>query len=645
MNEKAYTVKEAAKLLGYSTNTIYGYLKSKEIKSVRVGRGKIRIPARELEKFVPETSEVAVKATYIPEASLVLPPPRPGRSLADLAGETPWHIIKLWLAERVGLPRLFDWFVALSSIILGLSMFLYNRQLDYLIAGNLSDWFLPIRLTLIIAGFGLILADMIQEEFTIYENLNNLFRIILMVVYAWLAYIQMRMGDMDGLIINGLFAFTILIESIFNVYSSTAYMIYVEGIVIGTVLAFRYFPATSGLSSISAQIYRFIDGYSWILNGIALLIILALFWGYFTSRRSLKIMLGLSGVLLVFLSAHYASESYWSRSFFVLIAAMIGMILPFWEEFKVKCEYDRTLVFRMFGTIIMAFSLAVVLIGIVQSILMRSTMTNLIEKVDYGKIITDETVTGSFSALEGLSENELFQDALERKDEDDLVSFSSALFKNFINFNNITVTDVSGQVIAIYPFIGTETKLNFARQNFFNEVVGGKQNYFSTQLEPYQYDSANSVIVGVPVIGSDGTVIGGVFASYNLAVLNDKLQEIAVESEGQYFGVLDADGIWVINKNVELVNKKVLETDIAYLAWLNRRGVVVGYNGLGRYSIVTLSRANEVDWTSMVAQPVFSALDISKSGLTTVMFLLFITAGIVAYSYVFARRGEGGETI
>ena len=229
MNEKVYTVKEAARLLGYSTNTVYAHLRSGEIKSVRVGRGKFRIPASELSKFEGvsdmerKSVEEGVVEWAVEPAPLVLPTPRPGRSLADLAGESPWHVIKLWLAERVGLPRLFDWFTGLASIVLGLSMFLYNRQLDSLIGGNLAEWFWPLRLALIIAGFGLILADMIQEEFTLYRHLNNVFRVILVVVYFFLTYLSVRMGDADGVIINGLFGAVILLEAVFDLSSTVSY--------------------------------------------------------------------------------------------------------------------------------------------------------------------------------------------------------------------------------------------------------------------------------------------------------------------------------------------------------------------------------------------------------------------------------------
>ena len=53
--EKTYSVKEASKLLGYSTNSVYSFLKDGDIKSVRIGKGKFRIPQSEIDKFLGGT--------------------------------------------------------------------------------------------------------------------------------------------------------------------------------------------------------------------------------------------------------------------------------------------------------------------------------------------------------------------------------------------------------------------------------------------------------------------------------------------------------------------------------------------------------------------------------------------------------------
>ncbi|KKT83268.1 MAG: hypothetical protein UW80_C0018G0019 [Microgenomates group bacterium GW2011_GWC1_44_9] len=140
-------VNEAARLLGYSRNSIYGFLKDGDIKSVRIGKGKFRIPQSEIDRFVGggeksvdyarddmaekmenkrmvERVVAKSKEDFQPEAQgpLILPNPRPGKSLEELSGEPPLYTLRLWFEERVNIPRLFDWFIGLSSIILGFNL-------------------------------------------------------------------------------------------------------------------------------------------------------------------------------------------------------------------------------------------------------------------------------------------------------------------------------------------------------------------------------------------------------------------------------------------------------------------------------------------------------------------------------------------
>ncbi len=71
-NPKLYTVKEAAKIVGVSTNTLYKYLDEDRIHAARGSaiQGRFRIPESALEEFLgvklsqPESTEPAVGATF-----------------------------------------------------------------------------------------------------------------------------------------------------------------------------------------------------------------------------------------------------------------------------------------------------------------------------------------------------------------------------------------------------------------------------------------------------------------------------------------------------------------------------------------------------------------------------------------------------
>ncbi len=89
---KLYTVKEAAKIVGVSTNTLYKYLDEDRIHAARGSaiQGRFRIPEAALEEFLgvklsqPETIEPAVGATFTVARDIVEIEPSVEESLGQV---------------------------------------------------------------------------------------------------------------------------------------------------------------------------------------------------------------------------------------------------------------------------------------------------------------------------------------------------------------------------------------------------------------------------------------------------------------------------------------------------------------------------------------------------------------------------------
>lgn len=62
--KRYYSVKEAARLLNFSTNTIYSYLETGKLSAKRIGRGRFKIPFDELAPYVNSTS--SAQSPFIP---------------------------------------------------------------------------------------------------------------------------------------------------------------------------------------------------------------------------------------------------------------------------------------------------------------------------------------------------------------------------------------------------------------------------------------------------------------------------------------------------------------------------------------------------------------------------------------------------
>ena len=659
--EKTYSVNEAARLLGYSRNSIYGFLKDGDIKSVRIGKGKFRIPQSEIDRFVGggeksvdyarddmaekmenkrmvERVVAKSKEDFQPEAQgpLILPNPRPGKSLEELSGEPPLYTLRLWFEERVNIPRLFDWFIGLSSIILGISMFLHSKQVDLLLVGRFSIWFTPIRLALILSGLGLIVADMIQEEYLRYRNLSNYFRIVLFVTYLGLSWILFQGNDIDGFLIYGLFSLAILLEAATEVRSSTAYALYIQGLFLGTALIFLFYPANYSLSPIAGGLFTLLNGFKWVYVLFVIAFSLIILFGLLWDRKVLKMASGFCGILLTLLALHYANNNYWDRAFFVLLAGMIGMILPFWETFKHKFEIDRPMVFRMFGIVLMFFSLVVVLISITQSILMKDANRNLAEKADFGRITVENAVIGGFSALDGIAQNPLFQAAFKKGDLQGMDSFTKAIFKNTNDLGVVIVLNEAGVAVSSYPFSEDIVGSSFTTEIFFRNTIANNQ-YFSRTIEPLSSVSKNAIILSTPIVEAGNVVIGAIVATVSLDALGDSLQDIATSEQEQRVALIDVDGRWLVSSAGELIGEKIAESDTTNLLWSRTTGAEIGYDSLGKYTLFRSSKSRELGWTVTVTEPIFQILNVSRSGLMIVLFLLSVAVLTVSFSFVFSK--------
>ncbi len=644
--KKTYSVSEAARLLGYSTNSVYSFLKRGDIKSVRLGKGKFRIPQAEIDRLLarePIEIDVDQEVNAEPAVSepLRLNVPRPGKSLSELGSDKPFRTILLWFQERAGLPSLFDWFVALSSIVLGISLFIYNKQLDSLLVGRFALWFTPIKIALLCGGVGLILADMLRDETPMFKNFNNIFRYILAATFLGLAFIQLQSNDADGFLIDGLFALVILVEVMFGVISSTAYMFYLLGLMVEISLIVYLYPGNSGLSEISATVSKLTGGSTWIFGVLSILVVALSVFGYFWNKMVLKIVLGIAGIAMVALSLYYVNIGYYARSFFILITGMIGMLLPFWEQFKQRYEDDRTLTFRMFGIILMAFSLAVLIVGSVQTVLINNGIKNLSEKTDFARVTVEAEMTNAQSTLMGLTQNSLFIKAFDGKKTADLNSFLKAIFNNNKSFNNVVITDLSGKALAEYPESSEFATVDFSKDAFFNDVVSSGKSYVSQQIDYFSPDLNKAIVVAIPVADTvGGKVLGVAIVTYSADYLTSLMQTIAVTSEGQVITLVDSGGKWIIFPDTAAIGTAVAESDATYNLWNQSSGRANGFDRFGQYSMFVSEKSNNLDWSVVVSQPMSTALDVSRSGLALILFLLLAASITVVFSYIFSKNNS-----
>ncbi len=478
---KNYSVSEVAKMLGYSSNSIYGFLKEGLIKAERIGNGKFRIPEKEIAKFTePNKNTSKLKPRKEPEQksntadtipqSVLLPAPRPGMSLADLGGEPVIHTLKLWFEERVGLPKLFDWLTSLSSIIIGVSLFLYSGQLDVLSVGSLSLWLNPVRLGMIFGGFGLILSSMIQGEIGRFSNFTNYFRYFLGMTFLGLSVILLLGGETDGFLIHGLFGLIILIEASSNIDSAILYMMYIFGLLISVFVVLNFIPDNSSLSLLSTDLRPFFGSNVWIVSLLLIILLAAGLYSFIANKKFLNSVLFVYGFLLCVLALLYGARNFWTRSFSFLIAGLIGLMLPYWQAFKAKAITDRPLVFKLFGAILMSFGMFIIFIAMIQGVLVSNTNRVLVDKADLAKVQIANTLTDLEKGANYLATNASFVDALAKGRTEELTNQLKFLSLGKTDVAIAGIIDTEGVSLANYPSSSIFSGSDFSSNNFFTTV-------------------------------------------------------------------------------------------------------------------------------------------------------------------------------
>jgi excisionase family DNA binding protein len=200
---KTYTVKEVATILGYSTNSIYTFLKEKRIKGVRVGKGRFRISEDELGRLLhlSKQTQNSVQTSFVQPAApagevVYVEEPRLTHSATPIIG-------KSW-----SMPNVFDWMISLGSILSGVALFLFNQSFEPAMAAQFESVIPFVRGILIASGIGLFVSSISPKS----AALRTFFQIVLGVVISFNAWMLFNGGDLSGSILFGLVALTLFVS-------------------------------------------------------------------------------------------------------------------------------------------------------------------------------------------------------------------------------------------------------------------------------------------------------------------------------------------------------------------------------------------------------------------------------------------------
>ncbi len=532
-------------------------------------------------------------------------------------------------------PSLFNWFLGMNSLVTGFVFILNSHLIEQFRTGRFAGWFMPLQTTFILGGLGLILSEMVERSNRWWKVV---FRLVVATALAVLSLIWWLSGDFDGVFMALWLVVVILLNIVADLSSFRSYLIFYQGIFIGLALIFSFFPSFSGLRTVIPT------DISVVWRALAFLSVVVYAglscWSYFADKRRSSGLIGLACLSLVVLAFAYANVSEWLRAFMVLTTALFAFLLPFWDELRFRQGKWRQWVIRMFGIVLALFLVTIVLIRILQNILITNTHLVLSDKVTYGRIFADTTISNALSAIKSLAENAVLKRVLIRNQTRDLTDLARGFFEGNRSLIRVVTVDHQGTILSVYPLTEGLVGQSLAGESYFSRAISTELPVISDLLPAgVGLSGRKSVALVAPVI-EKGRVAGALVGYLNLTSLADGLAQIATPVTGEYFVMTDRSGSWVMGPNDSAPDQV---GDILVSSQLQKGIVRKGY---GRDGVLILAAGTDLSisgWRLFLAQPLFAALVINQTGYIVVLSLTSLTALIIGLTVLAERRVESDK--
>lgn len=635
-----YTVKQVAEILGYSTNSIYTFLKEKRIAGVRVGKGRFRIPQSELDRLLLSSKK---------QTSTVVPPPTPRISrssqmpaagVADVTGSAVIERTKLLGVAQLGTLNIFDWFIGTGAVVSGLGLFLFNSSLSFFPLESASPILSVMRAVLIGAGIGILVTNLTGQTHIFW---HKLFHILLAALGATLAVFFLVQGDFDGAMIYGPLAVVVFTSSFLRIGGVAWMSVYLSLLTVATnimvLLAGKSLRITALLSA---------SPFSWgsavaIVATISVLVLFALWWGYFRSKQLFWFATWLAAFWYFAVAFWYASDMYWSRSFFFLVIGMTCLYLSPWEWLaSIRSRRADLFTLGVFGTVFAILLAGIAAVYIMQTNGMETVKRENVYKVEYAKHDIEETITSVLATLTGARDNTVFIEAVEKKDFDALNNSERIMFESNHAIRRLVLLDADGHGINLYPF-GTFDQPDLSFRDYFihSRDVGTP---YVTDVFVALVDQSHRPVVSVasPLYNKNRAFIGVLVASLDLDGMSAKLQKIAVPERNEYIMVVDSKGKRMIHPEVKLMGAQTEPNNPVLLAAQGKSGVTVGPMFDGGRAVIAYQPIESfgVHWGISIISPltkIYRLSDASNLSLFSVIVAAVLLAACILQGGFFYR--------
>ena len=567
---KTYTVKEVADILGFSTNSIYTFLKEKRIKGVRVGKGRFRIPDEELSRILhlskksqTTPGEQATPVIFSNESM-----PRSGDAAILVSEYTGAH--DSGKKGKLPAPNLFDWFVGLAAIEAGAALFLFNSSVSSSQLARFSEMFPFIRIVLIAAGLGIIISG----DFVRNRIWHVIFQFSLVVMGFVNAFGLMRSGDMEGAGIYGSMALVTGVVMFLPFGGIVSVLMYATLLALCFPLMIFFFPTDLHVSMFTVFTGIPVFWLGVIAIALAVVIITGLWVGYAKHRWVFIGTAILAAICSIVLAIFYAHMQFWSRSLFLTVVGFFIGVLPYW--WPLQQSMYRRYKMMLHGILICVgamFLISILVVYLLQHNLWQSKESDFFNKIKIAQSQLESATTTVQGSLSVAANNPDFVATIIQKDLPRLTANAKIIYESNPNIRRLVFLDKDGKGIALYPY-GTFDTENLAFREYFQIPKQTGKPYVSDVFKSLVDNEGRYVAtVSVPIYDTKGVFAGVIDASLALDRMTLQLSQIAASNHGEYFVVVDSKGIIISHPDLTLIGTQAPETDPLNLGLRGKIGV------------------------------------------------------------------------
>src|SRR3989338_866284 len=604
---ETYTVKQIAEILGYSTNSIYSFLKEGRIKGIRLGRGRFRITEEELERVLHLSKKPGVDLVQSDE----------------VAAKTISSIPNI----HFDITSLFDWFVGGVSILIGASLFLFSKSTSTINAQPLLVWIPTLEASLILGGLGLIVTDLLTDKISILWH--RIFHLVMTISYFFFFLFATQIGN-GGLVV---LAWTLSFVLVLNIFRLLRGM---ESFLLFIILASCAVPLSL---MIAPELFNIPEMFDFMLTNpnfylplwlLFLLIFgIILWWSHYKKRIVFWACMGIYGIILIIHSFYLANNLAWPNSFFMLFAGLTSLLVPAWESLHLHDHVERRTILPIFSLTTLMLLFIIGGIFVMEQNIKEYAKKELISKTAYGELVVNSTLDSIEKTLASLRDNNVLLEAADKDDGEKVNEILKIYFESNQYIRRIVLLDINGDLVTTYPYIKL-LENNFGYRDYFKQVKLTQDIYNSGLFEAQTEDKRKVIVVSGPLLGKEGNLKGVIVLSVDLDRLAVRLQRIANEENGEYFILLDKNLRRIIHPNRLLIGNKVNAENMIGFSDDARDGIGEGYNFQNIMTIQAFHKMEKNGWIVVLQAPLIKIFAPTKAvsiGFFTFISLLVLTIG------------------